>query len=449
MSDILVNNNFYISTSNACIVDVTPPIFSGINFLDVESRGQIRSAWNAATDATAPIRYEIYIQAATATGLFAISNIIASTPNLQYDIFNLPNGSFLQNGTTYYVGVRALDAISNRDSNTVSLNVISTGVLTSIDTYQAEAAWSINDINQFEITLWGNKNNNLVLPSTGVLGAASYQIYDNSGNAIVGMGASLGSPNANGLYSMPTVVNLLDEDREHYELRVNVSIDGEIRSNYIRMEPGAEIYSLDGTSDVDYNNNVVGAFWISDNERILTTGLGTGAYTGYTASGVAIPGLSETGIVADANGFFLITPLPGASTLDGTSAFIIKLSATANGQTRTKNIILGNDPLLYQCKGIFSINAGNQLETTMWAVKNDERANPLLLGTATYTVYDKNGTAVGISQSGITADANGLFHSTPVSAIPLLDLTHYTVKIEIVVAGATRTSFKGFTLLGT
>lgn len=450
MANILVNNNFYIGTSSACIVDLTPPTFAGVNFLDVESRGQIRSGWAAATDATSPIRYEVYIQASTSVGLFNTSNITGITPNLTFDIFTMPDGSFLINGTTYYVGVRALDAVSNRDSNLVSMSVISTGVLTSIDLYETKAAWSINDVNQFEITIWANKNNNLVTPSTATLGTASYQIFDKDGLAIVGMSGSGISANANGLYAMTPVTNLLDEDRDHYEIRTTVSVDGEARSNYTRIEAGNEVYSLDGTSDTDANDNLVGSFWISDNERILTTGLGTGSYQVYTAEGILIPGLAETGIIPDVNGFFVITPLPGSSMLDGTSAFVVHLSASANGQTRTKRIILGNSPELYQCKAIFSINALNQLETTMWALKSDERANPLLLGTAKYTVYDKSGVAVaGLTQSGMTADGNGLFHSTPVLATLLTDLTHYSVKLEIVVAGATRTSFKGFTLLGT
>ena len=73
----------------------------------------------------------------------------------------------------------------------------------------------------------------------------------------------------------------------------------------------------------------------------------------------------------------------------------------------------------------------------------------MTLGTASYQVYDKNGVAVvGVSQTGIAADANGYFHTTPVSAALLTDLTHYTAKVTISVAGVDRISTKGFTLLG-
>ena len=72
------------------------------------------------------------------------------------------------------------------------------------------------------------------------------------------------------------------------------------------------------------------------------------------------------------------------------------------------------------------------------------------LGSANYTVYDVSGNAVvGLTQSGITADANGRYHITAVSASLLTDLTHYNVKIGIVINGDEKVAYKGFTLLGT
>jgi hypothetical protein len=71
------------------------------------------------------------------------------------------------------------------------------------------------------------------------------------------------------------------------------------------------------------------------------------------------------------------------------------------------------------------------------------------LGTASYTVYDKDGTAVsGLTESGLSADSNGRYKTTAVSATLLTNLTHYTVKIAITVNGIERVSYKGFTLLG-
>lgn len=449
MPNFFVENNFYQGTSEACIIDLTPPVFSGINFLDVESRGQIRAGWSAATDPTPPIRYEIYIQASNSVGLFNTSNIIAITPNLFYDIFTLPDGSFLQNGVTYFVGVRAIDGVNNRDSNTVSLSVISTGVLTSIDVYETKAAWSINDSSQFEITAWANKNSSLAVSPDAILGAASYQVYSPSGTAIVGMSGTVPTPNAQGLYVFSPVANQLVQDSEHYEIRVIVSVDGEDRVNFIEVNYVNPQNNLSGVIDINNSNQITGSFWVTENNAIISDSrLGTASYEVYNSSGALVSGLSQTGITPDVNGFYVITPTSFGSN-DITKAYIVKIEATIAGESKSNYITLGNQPAVYDCKAVFSINASNQLEATFWATKNTVLVGPALLTTASYQVYDKNGVIVsGLSQTGITPDANGQFHTTPVSASLLTDLTHYTAIINISVAGLVRTSVKGFTLLG-
>lgn len=450
MPNILISNNFYQGTSSACIVDLTPPTFAGINFLDVESRGQIRAGWSAATDPTTPIRYEIYIQASTATGLFSFANIVALTPNLQYDIFNLPDGSFLQNGVTYFVGIRAVDGVNNRDSNVVSMSVISTGILTAIDVYECKAAFSVDDLNQFRITMWSNKNSSLAVSPGAILGTASYQVYDKSGNAIVGMSGSGIAANSQGLFVATPVANLLDEDSEHYEIKVTISVDGENRVNMVRVESGQELYKVNGTGGIDDNNDLVGSFWITGNEKIITTNLGTGSYQVYQADGTPILGFAESGIVADVNGFFTVTPIPLPPALSSTEPYIVRYTIIAHGEARSHNVIFTPGTTTYTCRSTFSINALNQLEATFWTTINDQLTTPALLGTASYQIYDKNGTAVaGLNQSGIVADVNGFFHITPVLATLLTDLTHYTAKITIEIAGQDRTVAKGFSLLGT
>jgi len=450
MADILIGDNAYIGTSSACIVDLTPPTFSGINFLDVESRGQIRAGWPVATDATLPLRYEVYIKASTATGLFNLANIVASTPNLQFDIFTLPDGSFLQNGVTYFVGVRAVDGVGNRDANLISLNVISTGVLTSIDMYESKAVYSVDDSNNFRLTMWANKNGNLAIAPDAVLGTASYQVYDKTGAAVVGMSGSGITANSQGLYVATAVPSLLEESSRHYEIKVTVSVDGENRTNFVSIDDAPEQYQVGGVSSLDGANNLVGSFWVTENEEIVTAGLGAGSYQAYEADGTIIPGLSESGITADVNGFYMITPFPLPPTIDTTQSYVVRVTLTVHGTSRSHNIVIDASPTNYAGRATFSINASNQLEATFWATINDELADPSLLGTASYQVYDKAGTAVsGLTQTGITPDAQGLFHTTPVSAVLLTDLTHYTAKLTISVAGQNRVTMKGFTLLGT
>lgn len=449
MPNFFIENNFYQGTSEACISDLNPPIFGGITGLDVESRGQIRASWSAATDPTPPIRYEIYIQAGTNVGLFNTTNIVAISPNLQYDIFTMPDGSFLVNGTTYHVGVRAIDGVNNRDNNVVSQSVISTGVLTAIDVYETKASFTNVTNDEFKVVAWANKNDSLAIAPGAVMGTASYQVYDDSGIAVVGFSGTVSTPNAQGLYVFPAISNTLNVNHS-YELRVSIVVDGEARVNFIPIPKQDEIYVVDGVVSLDNTNNIIGSFWVENNGRVVSSGLSTGSYQVYLADGTLVPGLSETGITADVNGFFTITPFALPGTFDVTESYIARLTLEVDGQQKIKNLVIEDEPVVYDIKSVFSINASNQLEATFWATKNDEVAASAILGTASYQIYDKLGNiVVGLSQSGIVADSNGFFHTTPVSAILLTDLTHYTARITVTIAGKARTAAKGFSLLGT
>lgn len=448
MANFLVENNFYQGTSEACISDLTPPTFAGITFLDVESRGQIRAGWSAASDPTPPIRYEVYIKASTATGLFNTTNIVAVTPNLQYDIFTLPDGSFLANGTTYYVGIRAIDGVNNRDNNTVSMSVISTGVLTSIDVYESFGAFAINSSNQLQGTLWANKNDSLAKSPNGVLGTASYQIYDKTGAAVVGMTQSGISANSEGQYIITAVSSTLSESLDHYVVRVSVIVDGEARTNYVPLIQPKPEYELDGLFFVDKNGQFDGSFWATANEIFKTSGLGSASYQVYDKNGDPVVGMSATGLTADVNGIYKITAISSLLGED-VPGFSVKLTATIDGISRSKMVVFDSKLADFEPKAQFSINALNQLQATFWLAHGSNVVTSGL-GTANYTVYDAAGNAVsGLNQTGITADVNGRYAITPVLATLLTDLTHYSVKIGIVAHGIERVAYKGFTLLGT
>ena len=448
MSDIYVEDNFYQGTSSACLVDLTPPTFTGINFLDVESRGQIRAGWPAASDITLPIDYEVYIQASTATGLFNTANIIAITPNLTFDIFGLPDGSFLVNGTTYYVGVRALDGVRNRETNTTSLSVISTGILTSIDTYQSHGAFVVNDEKKLQGTLWADRNGNLAGGTNGVLGTASYQVYDSDGNAVAGLTQSGLTANGQGQYIITPVLSTLVDSLEHYVVKVSVSVDGEARVNYIPFIDATPEYKINGLFFVNDANEFDGTFWSNKNEVMQTSGLGTGSYQVYDHTGAPVVGMSASGITADGNGMYKLTAI--ASLLaQGYPGFSVKVTLTSDNVTRSTMIAVSSAKKVYLPKAQFSINSANQLQATLW-LEHDGAVETTSLGSANYTIYDVNGNAVsGLTQTGITADVNGRFHITPVSATLLTDLTHYSAKVGIVANGIERIAYKGFTLLGT
>ena len=116
----------------ACVVDLTAPTFAGIATLVANANGSLTAGWLAATESVSPpVSYEVYIQAGNATGLFNVANIAQISRTLSATIFALSSGVVLQQGVTYFVGVRAIDSLGNRDSNLVSLSRVSNGVLTS------------------------------------------------------------------------------------------------------------------------------------------------------------------------------------------------------------------------------------------------------------------------------------------------------------------------------
>ena len=450
MPNILVNNNFYQGTSSACIVDLIPPVFAGINALSVESRGQIRAKWLAATDSTPPIRYEVYIQAGTATGLFSTTNIIASTDKLQFDTFSMPDGSFLVNGTTYYVGVRAVDAVGNRDSNVISLNAISTGVYVSADQYLIEGAFAINASNQLQGTIWALKNSILAKTGNAVMGTASYQVYDKTGAAVAGMTGSGITADANGQYKITPIASTLNTTLDHYMVKIIVTVDGATREGYVALIEPIPEYEVEGAFSINSSNQLVASFWVSANEEFVTNlaRLGTASYVIYDDTGTLVAGMTQSGITPNANGQFVITPI--ASTLTNhLGNYYVKATVTVDSIARNSFLpILGSQPE-YESHGIFAINALNQFQGTLWATEDNLVKTGASLGVANYAVYDALGVAVaGLTQSGLVADGNGRFTITPISATLLTDLTNYTVKIGIICNGVERISYRGFTLLG-
>lgn len=449
MANILIEDSAYISTSSACIVDLLPPTFAGIATMVVQSRGQMRATWLAASDVTAPIRYEVYIKASTATGLFNVANIIAITDKLQYDAFTMPDGSFLVNGTTYYMGVRAIDGVNNRDSNTVSLNVISTGVSVAADVYKAEGTFVIGTNNQLQGTMWILKNS--VLGTGATLGTASYQVYDKTGTAVPGMGQSGIAADSNGQFKITPVTSTLSLELNHYVVKIDITMDSAVRTGYVPMQEPAPEYEISGVFSINQNNELVGTYWAESNQEQITnlSRLGTSTYQVYDLDGNAVVGFTESGITPDSLGLYKTTPIASSLDLNATN-YYVKISTTIDGLVRTHflSIIAVNKE--YEAKAVFSINALNQLQATLWVTEGDMIKKGSGLGTASYTVYDSAGIpVVGLTQSGITADANGRFITTPVSASLLTDLTHFTVRVAITADGVLRESYIGFTLLGT
>jgi hypothetical protein len=89
----------------------------------------------------------------------------------------------------------------------------------------------------------------------------------------------------------------------------------------------------------------------------------------------------------------------------------------------------------YQICAIANISASNMFECTFWVNENGQRIDSDL-GTASYRLRDKTGALVsGIASASVTADVNGYYEITAVSAALINDLTHYVLEIEIPVDG--------------
>ena len=445
--DYLETGGIIQGSSPACIVDLTAPTFAGIASLVVHSRGQFRATWLAGTDVTLPVRYEVYIKPTNATGLFGSINLIAITDKLLFDIFELPNGTFLENGVEYFVGVRAIDGVGNRDSNVISLSVISTGILTTVDSYECKGAFSVNSSNMFQGTLWILKNSEIgVGPS---LLTAAYQVYNSSGTPVAGMGEMAITANSLGQFIITPTASLLNDSLDHYVVKISIAMDKTIHEGYIPIIELKPVYNIEGAFQINSLHQGIASFWVTEDEKIVTTNLGTASYQAYSVDGVAISGLSETGLTANANGVFIITPAVIPSYIDTSSAYNIKVTLTVNGVTKSDFIKVQAFAKQHQPVMVVSINALNQLEGTAWALVDGVAADPLVLGTASYSIHDITGAPViGLSEIGITAGLDGLFHITPVSAALLTDLTHYTIHITINIEGADYSAFYAFSLLG-
>ncbi len=328
----LVTGGSFQPSSQACIVDLTPPTFSGIDFLGKGSLGQLKASWLSANDSSLPIRYEVYVKPDSSVNLFNVSNIALVTTQLNADIFALGNGGLIQAGVNYYVGVRAIDGVGNRESNTILLSQTASGIL-GITSAQINGVFAVNTGNDLIASFWVNDLDG-VISNPSRLGSASYVIYDNSGDIVVGM--------------------------------------------------------------------------------------------------------SQSGIVADSNGFYEIAPVPSVLNLDNTY-YTVKVTIFVDGIDITYNLPITYPEAgpVYEISSVFSINALNQIEGSFWVNKNGEKLNSSL-GNGSFSIRDKNGSLIGISQNTISSNAQGIYSITPAIATNILDLNYYTVEIEIIADGQVR-----------
>lgn len=334
----------YQGTSQACILDLTPPTFAGVAALTVQSLGQIRASWLAAVDATNPVRYEVYIKRDNATNLFYPINIIAITDKLQFDIFNLPDSVLLGAGIDYYIGVKAVDAVGNRDNNLVSQTIQTSGISAGTSTeYEVAGVFNVDISGNLVGTLWASMNEEIVT-SLPRLGTASYVIYDKNANIVVGMSESGITPDANGQFTITPIASTLDLVNNFYTVKATISVDLLPRSNFLPISVSGDVasqfeYEPRGGFSINASNQLQGTLWLAANGEHVTSGLGTASYTIYDKDSNPI-GITQSGIAVDGQGFFKITPVSAAPILDLTH-YIVKVSIVLNSKTHTGVLFIG------------------------------------------------------------------------------------------------------------
>lgn len=221
---------FYQQSANACVVDLTAPTFAGITGLIINTDGSLTASWADATDTSNPIRYEVYIQASTAVGLFNTSNITQIVTGLSARIFTTSDLNYLQTGFVYHVGVRAVDAVGNRNTNVISLSQTSNGVLTGQIKYECVAILSIDPSNNLEGRLYLLGDGKSVKT---LLGTASFEIYDESETVIPAFTQSGLTANGNGVYTItPVTANSLDPFT-NYRCKVTINHNSLSYESYI------------------------------------------------------------------------------------------------------------------------------------------------------------------------------------------------------------------------
>jgi len=200
---------------DACVYDVTVPTFSGISGLTQVFTGALNATWSAASDSSTPIRYNVYVQKTTATGLFSLDPFI--TYGTSINLYEDSNGNRLESGATYYVGVRAVDAVGNMETNTTSLSAISLGVLSGEIHYECFATLSVNASNELQGFLFLNGDGKAIKT---LLGTANFSIYDES-DTIMGVFTQTGlTANANGIYLLTPVTAVSLDPFTHYRARI-------------------------------------------------------------------------------------------------------------------------------------------------------------------------------------------------------------------------------------
>ena len=98
----------------------------------------------------------------------------------------------------------------------------------------------------------------------------------------------------------------------------------------------------------------------------------------------------------------------------------------------------------YEGIAVLSIDPANNLEGRFYLL-GDGKAVKTLLGTADFSIYDESETIIpSFTQTGISANANGVYTLSPVTAVSLDPFTNYRCRIAIIHNSIVHESYVGF-----
>ena len=83
---------------------------------------------------------------------------------------------------------------------------------------------------------------------------------------------------------------------------------------------------------INASNQLQGTFWITKNGVRMNTNIGTASFEIYDQDGVSI-GISQSGIVADVNSTYIITPVL-ATLIQDLTHYVVKITITADSASR-------------------------------------------------------------------------------------------------------------------
>lgn len=116
------------------------------------------------------------------------------------------------------------------------------------------------------------------------------------------------------------------------------SYHGTYQIGSVDVDPHFKICAV---ANINASNQLEATFWINENSERIDSDLGDAVYVIRDKNGVAVAGLTESGIAPDVNGYFHITPVSAALIYDLTH-YVLEIDIPVDGIGRTGSIGLVN-----------------------------------------------------------------------------------------------------------